>query len=856
MDMGYKKTKNLLKTRDEYSAYYGDFRGVDFSSDHTQVHNTRFAYAVNMYKDYQSSQGHAIETVPGFRRRVETPNGAEIYGIHSMLYNGTMRVLIHAGNNLYHWHNYPDNLGVRTTEMITIPEDAEEIKNEKEEKIGVVFALEGALASPEACIKSVTDGYGLVVPYECEDSDQGRKIRVYNDGGRNRKARQMLVVTFVEGADFKDDYCLFFNMSMQKSTSFVLQNKLYILDGKNYLVYDGMSIAPVFENAYIPTTYIGIVPNGVNADTGKEYERRNLLQRAFKNTFVADGTTTEFFINENALQAISEVKVYGETVTNYELDLPNGKITFQKAPMRPEDSGYPAGYAGIEITAERDVNLQKIGGCTLAAVYDERVFLSGNPLYPNTVFFSSINPVTRQCDPTYFPVDAYQEDGIGQAPITGMLTVADALMILKSDTQQDGSVYYHTPKETGDDLYPKIYPSVRGLAGIGCLGACINFLDDPVFVSRLGLEAVGQLSVRYERAIEHRSSLVDAKLVNMDLSHAVLEEWNGYLVLLVDGKIFMADSRQRYADEVGVMQYEWYYLEDIGVFENQYLEYRYVSNMIDALKDKYAEQCARCGWWGDECSCGKDKGANEFGISTMALHPHRQGEVANPPNEDGSPSRHVEHQTVSLKIDGIDLLLTIPFVPENGEGDYIFAYLCETRGNYIGGQFKKAKVLKSMDGNLFFGTENGVVCSFNFDMRNEDGVIPVQHYHFDGRTIFSGCATKMDCCGIPHLTKNTVKKSAVIKMKTFQSSAAKIKVRTNRKPYEQIARINSSLFSFENMDFADFSFLMTDQSLFSVREKEKKWVEKQYYVYSDEYLKPFALYYISFRYRISGRYKE
>ena len=43
---------------------------------------------------------------------------------------------------------------------------------------------------------------------------------------------------------------------------------------------------------------------------------------------------------------------------------------------------------------------------------------------------------------------------------------------------------------------------------------------------------------------------------------------------------------------------------------------------------------------------------------------------------------------------------------------------------------------------------------------------------------------------------------------------------------------------------------------FSDEEKEKQWVEKQYYIYSDEYLKPFALYYISFRYNIAGRYKE
>ena len=112
----------------------------------------------------------------------------------------------------------------------------------------------------------------------------------------------------------------------------------------------------------------------------------------------------------------------------------------------------------------------------------------------------------------------------------------------------------------------------------------------------------------------------------------------------------------------------------------------------------------------------------------------------------------------------------------------------------------------------------------------------------------------MDCCGIPHLAKNTVKKSTVIKTKAF-TSCAKIKVRTNKKPYEQIARINSGSFSFDNVDFAALSFSPGGQNLFAVREREKQWMEKQYFVYSDEYRRPFALYYIAYRYTVAGRYK-
>ena len=51
MALNYKKQKNLVRSPDEYTRYYGNFRGVDFSSDQTEVHEQRFAYAINMYKD-------------------------------------------------------------------------------------------------------------------------------------------------------------------------------------------------------------------------------------------------------------------------------------------------------------------------------------------------------------------------------------------------------------------------------------------------------------------------------------------------------------------------------------------------------------------------------------------------------------------------------------------------------------------------------------------------------------------------------------------------------------------------------------------------------------------------------------
>ena len=865
--MAYSKTKNLLKSRDVYNRYYGDFKGVDFSSDHTQVIEQRLAYAVNMYKDYQSGQGKALETIAGFRRRIVLPEEAEIYGIHHFQHKAEggaiqTKILIHAGNKLYLWHNYPDTIGVVMKETVTLPEASETTS-------GGVHTFNIFLGENVAEIVGVYMPDGEDITLNASYKADTHTLTIQRS---DLAAEDVLYLSYYEGA-IKTEDALFAGMNTRKSASFIFNNRLYIVDGVNYLLYDGSKVSSVLDNAYIPTTYKNIIPSGENADAGAEYEHRNLLQPKFKHTFFGDGENKVFYMNENELDAIAEVKVYGETLTEgegYTVNLLEGKIELTEAPAKPADKNLPETHAGVEITAEKAYESEQITGCTLSAIFDERVFLSGNPDYPNNIYYCGRNNITGRTDPSYFPATNYVADGVGMAAITGMLVVADTLMVLKGDTQQDGSVYFHTAYATGDDLHPKDYPSTRGLAGIGCLGACINFLDDPVFISRLGVEAVGQLSVRYERAIEHRSSLIDAKLVNMELKNASLEEWNGYLIALVDGKIFMADSRQRYAHDTGVMQYEWYYLEDIGIFKNQYLEYRYATRLYSEFEGVNVHYCTKCKKGAKQCTCGNTEHHIEIPISlanTVFYHDTGEtkdltGTIANAPGADGTASAEIFDELVNVIIDdtsySIGVYYAIHEVYDELTNEFVRyeAYLCEGKGNYTGGTFNEACIVKSLENNLFFGTVNGIVCSFNFDKRNEMGEIPPQFYSFDERTIHCGCATKMDCCGVPHLTKNTVKKSTVVKTKSLQASAAKIKVRTNKKPYNQIARINSSLFSFENMDFSDYSFITTEQSLFSVKEKEKQWVEKQYYIYSDEYLKPFALYYISFRYNIAGRYKE
>ncbi len=1148
----------IKSNRSELSRYYGNFRGVDFSSDHTLVSEKRFPYLVNMYKDYVSGGGQGIETIPGFRKRFVAPNGGKVHGIHSYKDKDSKRhVLVHAGTSLYDWGDFPNDAGF-IKEVVAVAKDYDEYSSSIE-GVGIAYdnvkmdvIVQGAVNFADDYITDVRairkvgsqrwisiypssdflgsrtatyspDAYSFTQAVETADPDENDRNKAYsfsvvipkvvkNEAGKeiekfapgdsvevwsvhinkldnndtptsslrgaitlkdegneastgervisitvptdysqgkllwyydrngnqlsyrvsrddlpkrltsvNFNAKAMKAVSlwlnasknlkynvqpFVvssdsytvyaltrsystaledidlantdfyqydaegnkvylpkdisngfdrkvircssfdsastivdvneyeelgqsdyvvvdasvggglklasirkksdsskidsenyleEGSEIlikksivgvgeevilkfgNEDYdvtCVYGDkgsdekMSDRESKSFVYNNKLYIIDGANYLVYDG-AVKNAAEDAYIPTTYINIVPGGENADNGEEYEQRNMLSPYFKHTFIADGTTKDYYLNENMLDGIKEIKVYGEVVTDCTVDLANGKVSFNTAPPRSETVDmsegvkYPELYAGVEITAEKGVypapgeegemtNAEfksMINSATLATIFDNRVFFSGFASAPNLIVWSNLK------NPSYIGVLNYVRDGVGTTPITAMLPVANALLVLKGDTEQDGAVYYHTPHDTGIDVMPKTYPSEAGLAGIGCLGAACNFLDDPVFVSRLGLEGISQLKIASERSKEHRSSLIDAKLVNLDgLKDAKICEWGGYLVLLVDGKIFLADSRQVYQNDRGEIEYEWYYLEDIGVFEGQDELEKYLTEWPQLFRDKDGNREPLTVTYE-----GRDYTAQ---LITDVVTEDAPTEVANGVKTDtGSITLDRSYGEGTNRVERYQIYdFDYAMYPYNS--GYV-AVLCDGTGEQVGGTFCPAVTVKTIndgeDGdkeNLFFGTTNGVVCSFNFDQRTNEGVIPPGSYTFDNRAIYSGCALKMDNCGVPHMTKTTVKKSTVVKVKSFQSTAAKIRVRTNSNPYNEIARINATRFDFDNLDFSDFSFVVGEDTLFSVREKEKKWVEKQYYIYSDEYKKPFSLYYAAFKYYVAGEFKK
>lgn len=343
------------------------------------------------------------------------------------------------------------------------------------------------------------------------------------------------------------------DMNDTKKVSFnKVEDKLYINDGKTYLVYDGETVKKVTEDEpFIPTTTIS--RRAGNVGGGETLQDVNVLTPKRKNTFLGDGEATEFYLDAQEID-VAEVEAIVNDVeleedTDFTVDRTEGKVTFNEAPSEPALSGYD----NVVITFSKTVEgyADRINKCDKVLQFDNRLFYTGNPDYPNAVFHSELN------NPQYISDLNYYEDGSDDAPITSMVVGNNVLWVFKNLDQNNANVFYHTPAL--DEEQGKYYPSSQGNVELGCLSTSGNFGDDIVYLSRYGLEGITTDNLNSKQVVAHRSSLVDSKMINEnDYENATLTEYKGYLLILVNNKVFLADSRQKYSS-LDSFEYEWFY---------------------------------------------------------------------------------------------------------------------------------------------------------------------------------------------------------------------------------------------------------------------------------------------------------
>ena len=346
---------------------------------------------------------------------------------------------------------------------------------------------------------------------------------------------------------YKEGTVIYEGLNPIVSDSFIYNNVWYFKDGKNYLKYDGTNINEVV--GYIPTTSIARKPAG----GGTMYEDINYLSSYRYNTFLADGTSKHYFLDAKELDEVKPVVWVNDVETTaFTVDYTEGKIIFTTAPSVPLTDGQD----NVKVKFSKTISgyADRIKKCTLLQVFDNRVFFSGNKDHPNMIFHCGLD------DPSYCSDLDYYNEGLDNAAVKGLVAGNNVLWVFKEPSQANTTVFYHNP--TIDSDYGKIYPSTHSSISTGCIGKAINFNDDVVFFSDRGMEGISG-DVTTEQVISHRSTLVDRKMVEAEgYKDMTLAEWEGYLMVFIGDKVFLADSRAMFTNETH-SEYEWFYW-DLG----------------------------------------------------------------------------------------------------------------------------------------------------------------------------------------------------------------------------------------------------------------------------------------------------
>ena len=347
------------------------------------------------------------------------------------------------------------------------------------------------------------------------------------------------------------------DMNAAFSQSFVMNGVLYLLDGQTYRAVrrnaanTAWEAVKVQDIAYVPTTTISAEPTG----GGTSYEAVNLLTPKRINTFIGNGSATQFQVDAKDLDETAvTATVNGQAVAVSSVNRATGLITLAAAPA----SGN--GLANVSIAFSKTVSsyADKINKCRFAGLYggknDTRVFLSGNPGESNCDWQSGLY------DPTYFPDTGYTRMGTDAAAIVGYLKQYESQLVIKSGGAQEATSYLRSYLMADDGT--ALYPLKQGAQGEGAVAprsfAMLN--DLPLFLSARGVQGVYGTAVAEQRTIQSVSDAIVPKLeTETGLENACAIVFEGKYYLAVNGHMYIADGAL--SEEDGSPA--WFYWTDV-----------------------------------------------------------------------------------------------------------------------------------------------------------------------------------------------------------------------------------------------------------------------------------------------------
>jgi hypothetical protein len=312
-------------------------------------------------------------------------------------------------------------------------------------------------------------------------------------------------------------------LANQSVNFFTMNDKCYIMDGVNYLVFDGTTVSAV--TPYIPTFSVSGNPTG----GGTKLEDINLLGAGFKEEFSADGTATVFQLSFKGLDARPLTALVNGVAMNegagFTVDRVNGRVTFTTVPAKGTNNVIITAYKTHAGFSDR------IKKCRFHAVYggsnDTRIFLAGNPDMPDYVFRLGLY------DPTYAPENGFYKYS---EKVKGFSKQYDSLIIHR----ENGLHQISFELTNGEASFPS--KPINDQVGTVATQSIQIIENNPVWLSKNGVYMLTASNVRDERNVTHLSANVDIKLLNeSNLDKAISFEFDKKFWLAVNGNVYLFD---------------------------------------------------------------------------------------------------------------------------------------------------------------------------------------------------------------------------------------------------------------------------------------------------------------------------
>ena len=332
---------------------------------------------------------------------------------------------------------------------------------------------------------------------------------------------------------------------------FGFDNHLYIINGAEYKVWDGNTLADV--GGYRPLVTVSVPPSG----GGETMEQVNKLCGARRCWFSPDGEKSVFQLPETGLLSLDYVKDLstGEALdpSAYTADTEAGTVTFTQAPAMGTNT-MEIGWTMGENFREQVLNMR--WGELYAGTQDTRIFLYGDG--SNKAIYSGLD-YDGKPRADYFP--DLNEISVGDAntPITGMIRHYSRLSCFKSDsawTIEYGAVTLTDGAQT-EAFYVTPVNRAIGNAAPGQVRLVLNSprtLHGSDVYEWKNYSAYSANLTHDERQAKRISDRVYATLRQFDLKNCVCydDNWAQEYYICYDGKAlvhnYAADAWYAYED--------------------------------------------------------------------------------------------------------------------------------------------------------------------------------------------------------------------------------------------------------------------------------------------------------------------